>query len=246
MADLMNAFGGEAVAEAADTKKTEKKEFLKGLKSDLQTKITTDPEYVSKLHTCSDNLEVVKTLGFGTTGNVVVDKTAEERKLKQTSTIVGYEVRNVGEEPIKYATEIWEQGEDGKYVARPVEATIGKGESVYLTKKFMTILCSRPEISFILKNGKIVSKVNKGKDVETLLNSFYFQFSDDTPVNDDTVKKAIDEDGVVKPEFVAAFGYLNNPKEKSGRGRGTGASKQKLTVQDMMANYVHDILKEQA
>lgn len=242
MESLNNTFAAEAPV--ADEKKNEKKEFLRGLKVDLQNKLATDPDYVERLQSLSNSIEVVHTLGYGTGGNIVVDKASPERKLKSTSAIVGYEVKNCGTEDITYQTEVWEQGADGKYEARAVEATLGAGETAVLTRKFMTILCSRPEISFTLANGKIISNLKKGKSTEELLNSFYFQFSDDTPVNDDRVKRAVDEDvdgqRMVKAEYVAAFGYLNNPKEKAVRR----SKATKVTVQDMMANYVSTLLQQ--
>lgn len=227
-----------------DEKKNEKKEFIKGLKADLQQKIATDPDYVERLQSLSNSIEVVHTLGYGTGGSIVVDKAFEERKLKSTSAIVGYEVKNIGTEPITYQTEVWAAGADGKYEAQQVEATLNPGETCVLTRKFMTILCSRPEISFTLANGKIISNLKKGRSTEELLSSFYFQFSDDTPVNDDRVKKAVDEDvdgqRVVKAEYVPAFGYLNNPKERAAKRQKAA----KVSVQDMMANYVNTLLQQ--
>lgn len=235
----------EGVATTVNSAKEEKKEFLKGLKNDLQEKIANDPDYVARLQSLSDSIQVNHTLGAGTDGNIVVDKSSPERKLKNTSAIVGYEVQNVGSEPISYQTEVWTRGEDGKYVAQPTEKTMAPGETANLTRKFMTILCSRPEISFTLKNGKIVSRTAKKKSTDELLESFYFTFNDDTPVNDDAVKKAVDEEGadgtrVVKAEYVEAFGYLNNPKEKAGKK----AAKAKVSVQDLMANYVNTLINQ--
>ncbi len=242
MADTLN--GTFAPDTQVEEKKNEKKEFLKGLKADLQNKLATDPDYVERLQSLSNSIEVVHTLGYGKGGNIVVDKSSADRKLKSTSAIVGYEVKNIGDEAITYQTEVWTMGADGKYEAQPVEATLGAGETCVLTRKFMTILCSRPEISFTLANGKIISNLKKGKSTEELLNSFYFQFSDDTPVNDDKIKKAVDEDvdgqSVIKAEYVAAFGYLNNPKEKAAKR----VKAAKVTVQDMMANYVSTLLQQ--
>ena len=239
-------FGQEATAPvAADAVDTAaRKEKVAAMKASLKETVQTSPDFASKLRRLSNSIKVVNTLGYGKGGNIVVDKASPERKLKSTSAIVGYEVKNIGTEPITYQTEVWAMGADGKYEAQPVEATLGAGETCVLTRKFMTILCSRPEISFTLANGKIISNLKKGKSTEELLNSFYFQFSDDTPVNDDRVKKAVDEDvdgqRVIKAEYVAAFGYLNNPKEKAAKR----VKAAKVTVQDMMANYVSTLLQQ--
>lgn len=242
MESLQETFAAETVAtvEAKD----EKKEFVKGLKADLQTKLAQDPDFVQRLRSLSESVEVVATLGYGTGGNIVVDKTSPERKLKSTTSIVGYEVKNIGSEPITYQTEVWAKGEDGKYVAEVVEATLAAGETAALTRKYMTLLCARPEISFTLANGKIISNLKKDRQVDEMLNSFYFQFNNGVAVNDDKVKKAIDIDvdgaRVVKDEYVATFGYLNNPKEKKVKA----AKGQKLSIQDMMANYVNQLVEQ--
>jgi hypothetical protein len=247
---MESTFNG--IEATVDTKKAEKKEFFDSLKKDLKAKISSDPDYVQKLQSLSNSIKVVNTLGAGVGGNIILDKTAEaqpgKRALKTVSAIVGYKIANIGTEPITYQTEVWTQGEDGKYVGQTVEKTLEPNGTAVLTRKFMTVLCSRPEISFTLANGKIIASVRtKGKDLDAILNGPYFQFYDDTQVNDDKVKLSVDTEGpngtrVVKPEFVEAFGYLNNPKEKKG---GSKEAKAQVTIQDMMANYVNTLLNNQ-
>lgn len=240
---LQGTFAG-VEAPVATAEKTERKEFIKGLRRDIQDKISSDPAYVERLKSLSNSLEVVNTLGAGTGGNIKLDESSSERKLVATSQIVGYVVKNVGKEPITYKTEIWAKDETGKYVATASEAVLAPGETAALTRKFMTILCARTEISFTLLNGKIISKFGKTRTVEDMLNRCYFQFNDDIAVNDDSVKISVDEEDAsgrhVKPEFVSTFGYLDNPKEKSTR-KGTG---RKVTVQDMMANYINSQISQ--
>jgi hypothetical protein len=244
MESLQNTF--QNVETQTDAKKEEKKAFINGLKADLQTKLASDPDYVNRLQSLSNSLKVEHTLGAGVGGNIVVDKTAPDRKLKSTSQIVGYEVANIGTEPISYQTEVWTAGADGIYEAQQTEKVLNPGEHAFLTRKYMTILCSRPEISFTLANGKIISKVSKGKSTEELLSSFYYSFNDETPVNDDRVKLSVDEDvngqRVVKAEYVDTFGYLNNPKVK--KVGGAKEPKAKVSVQDMMANYINTLLSQ--
>ena len=110
------------------------------------------------------------------------------------------------------------------------------------------MLCSRPEISFTLANGKIVSSSKKNaKSLKEELAAYYFAFNKaedgTTPqVNDDEVKLSVDDaDGKVKPEYVESFGYLNNPKE----GRAARTKGAKYTTQDLAANYIHKLLEEQ-
>lgn len=246
METLKDAFAPTEEQQGVDTVKAERKAFIKSLKTDLQEKISSDPEYAQRLRSLSNSLRVVNTLGYGTGGNIKLDENSADRKLVATSQIVGYVVENIGTEPITYKTEVWAEV-DGKYVATASDKVLAPGDKVALTRKFMTVLCSRTEISFVLENGKIITKLGKNKTVESMLNSCFFQFNDDTTVNDDSVKISVDEvgpDGArhVKPEFIEAFGYLNNPKEKAA-SRGT-KSKVNVTVQDMMANYINQQISQ--
>lgn len=234
---------------AADTKKEERKEFLKGLKTDLQDKLASDPDYCKRLRSMSDSLEVVHTLGYGTDGNIIRDKSVtDKRKLDATSKIVGYEVKNIGTEPITYQTETWTQGEDGVYVATLVEKTLEPGQVAYLTRKFTAVMMARPEISFTVANGILISNISgKNNGTDALLEGFYFRFNDGTPVNADSVKRSVDEEGadgsrVVKAEYVEAFGFLNNPTKSKKKDK---KDKPKVTVQDMMANYINTLISQQ-
>lgn len=238
----------ENVADAS--KKAKVKEMKEALKVTLQT----DTSFASKLRTWSKDLEVVNTLGYGKGGNIIVDKaasTATDRKLTATSQIVGYIVKNIGSEAMKYTTEVYTQDETGKYVGQVVEKTLAPGATVALTRQYMTMFCAQPEISFTLANGKIVASSRKAakNSVKEELASYYFSFNkgeDGTAlqVNDNEVKISIDTDGdgIVKPEFIETFGFLNNPKA----ARGTGAPKgSKFTTQDLAANYINQLLKTQ-
>lgn len=243
------------VVNDAERKKVEAKENakqkMKMMRSIIQETIQTDPDFTAKLHTLSQSIEVLNTLGYGTKGNIIeVKKNTDEsgRELKPTSKIVGYRLRNVGTESIQYMTEEFAQDETGKWVGTKVEKTFAPGTTIELSRMYMTIFCSKPEISFILKNGTITGgSSKKGASLTEELSSRYFRFSKDEngatiPVNDDEVKLAIDnEDGVIKPEFEATFGYLNNPKETRARGSKT----KDFTTQDLNANFIRKLLEEQ-
>ena len=122
------------------------------------------------------------------------------------------------------------------------------GEYVDLTRKYMTIFCARPEISFILSNGKIV-RGYKGKSAETVdeeLERYYFRFTRDKngvlkKINDSNVKieiaDKIDGDWVVKDEFVKTFGFLN---EGTGRNK---AEKTDYSTQTIEAHFVNNLIK---
>lgn len=250
----MEAVFGNAQAEAPVAEEavhTEaKKQKVKAMKESLKETVMQNPDFKDQLHTLSGSIKVVNTLGFGKGGNILVDKkasTSDNRVLKATSAICGYKLENIGDAPIEYQTKIFSLNEEGEYVGQVVTKQWAPGEQINLSRLYTTILCSRPQISFTLANGKIVaSSKKKPKDFEDELSGFYFSFNknDDgttIQVNDDEVKLSIDDaDGKVKPEYVETFGYLNNPKKSQPK-----TSKQNFTTQDLFANYIHKMLKDQ-
>lgn len=245
-------FGQEATTPVATeaVENAARKEKVAAMKASLKETVQTEPDFANKLRRLSNSIKVVNTLGYGKGGNIVVDKKAsgESRVLKPTSAICGYKLENIGNEVIDYTTEVFTQDETGKFVGQVVQKKWNPGETIDLTRQYTTMLCSRPEISFTLSNGKIVSSSKKNaKTLKEELSAYYFTFNKGedgtTPqVNDDEVKLSVDDaDGKVKPEYVEAFGYLNNPKEsKAARAKGA-----KYTTQDLAANYIHKLLEEQ-
>ena len=231
-----------------DAAKAAKKEKVAEMKSLLQETVQSDPTFNQKLRKLSSALKVVNTLGYGKEGNIVVDKQATtanngQRVIKATSPIVGYIVANEGGEPIQYRTEIYSADAEGKFVGQSVTKTLEPGQTAVLTRRYMTELCSRPEISFTLANGKIVASGNKkAKTFEEELGSYYFIFdkAEGKEVNDDEIKLSIDDGGKIKPEYVEAFGYLNNPKPTKTREKKASSS---YSTQDVLANYVQKMLK---
>lgn len=236
-----------AAVETAVSDDAAKKAKTAAMKAAIKETIQSTPDFAERLRRLSESLKVVNTLGFGTSGNIVVDKAskAEGRTLKPTSQIVGYTIENIGSEAIAYTTEVFAQDETGKFVGSVVEKTLAPGARANLSRKYMTMLCAKPEISFTLSNGKIVASSKKTKTLDEQLSAYYFTFDKDEngykpEVNDDEVKLSIDVDGVVKAEYVEDFGYLNNPKE----ARTPKAKGAKLTVQDIAANYINSLIQK--
>ena len=235
-----------------------KKEKIAAMKESLRQTVASDPTFMDRLRRLSSSVQVVNSLGFGDSGNIIVDKgasTKDDRKLAVTSAIVGYRIANVGEEPIKYTTEVWAQDESGKYVPTRSEKVLVPGATADLTRQYMTMFCAQPEISFSLLNGKIIkgsgSKGDKGIKAE--LESYYFSFNKDENgtkknVNDDDVKlnvgEKVGDKWVVKAEFVETFGFLNNPKETGRAGRRAGSG-ERFSAQDVAANYVCKMLQNE-
>jgi hypothetical protein len=241
----------QAPVESAAVETAERKQKVQAMKAALKETVQSTPDFAQKLRRLSNSIKVVNTLGYGKGGNIVVDKNAsssDKRALKPTSAICGYKIQNIGDEAIEYTTEEFAQDETGKYVGSIVKKTLAPGAFADLTRQYMTMFCAQPEISFTLANGKIVSSSKKNaKSLKEELAAYYFSFNKaedgTTPqVNDDEVKLSVDdENGKVKPEYVATFGYLNNPKEsRAARAKGS-----KFTNQDLAANYIQKMLEEQ-
>lgn len=237
---------------------------VKAMKEAMKETTVVDPSFDEKLQKYSSHLEVINSLGFGDSGNLLFDKDNFDpnninpktgkpvRPLTPTSTVVGYRVRNNGEEAIKYTTEVWTKGADGKFVATKTEKVLAQGEVADLPRQYMTALCAIPEISFTLANGKIIkgSGAKGDKSLKAELESYYFKFNpseDGTTkqINDDDVKLNISEKvgdkWVVKAEYEETFGFLNNQDEVKKKGK----AKSKYTSQDYAANYINKLISEQ-
>lgn len=272
MSELNAVFGAdtavvtdEVVKKSSDDRKIE----VTKMKEAMRETLATTPNFLEKVYTLSNSLEVVNTLGYGNDGNIIVDKNSPDygkpelddkgnpilddkgraktkRPLKATSRIEGYTVRNVGTQAISYKTEIWAPNEEGVYVGTIVTKTLNPGETIQLSRKYMTMLCSIPEFSFKLKNGSIVKSSKNTTNVDENLASYYFTFNKDLgiEVNDDEVKLKIGADRVVAPEYIETFGYLCNTPAEKKRERKAGA--QQPSIQVMAANYVQKLIASQS
>ena len=254
--DVFSGLGTEAatpVAPAATEASAAKKAKLEAMKASLKETLHDDPTFAQRLHTLSDKVEVVNSLGFGENGNIVVDRsnTGDKRALTTTSVIVGYRVRNIGDAPINYQTEAWAQNAEGKYVGQKVDKVLAPGATADLTRQYMTMFCAQPEISFTLANGKVIrGSGSKGNgDIKAELEAYYFSFDKalGRQINADEVKLNVGEKDasgkwVVKADFVETFGYLNNAPERTRGARKD--SGPKFSSSDLAANYVMRMLQD--
>ena len=237
-----------------EARKKEKRDAKKEqLKAAMQQTMQADPEFTNKLRTKSNSIRVVNSLGYGTSGNMIqVFDDNGKRNLEATSTIVGYVLENVGNEPLSYMTEEYAQDETGKFVGTQMTKQAAPGEQFVLARQYFTIFCSQPEISFTLANG-IVKRAPfmQGGTLRAGLEAYSLSSNkqENLSINSDEVKKAIDEevDGVrvIKPEYVSIFGYLNNKPEskaKKARAKKVGSG---LTAQDFSANLIHRLVQEE-
>jgi len=242
------ALGSAPTPQGVDDKKALKKQEHDAMKHAFIKRMTEDPAFAQALKTRSGDLEVLNTLGFGTSGSIILDKNnskGDKRALVSTSAIVGYKFKNVSQAPIEYTTKDWTYDEaSGKYVDTTVTKVAQPGDVFDLTREFTTRLLANPEFSFAVANGKLCASSRKDKgDLQSKLESYYFSFSDKREVNSDEVKLKVDDNGTVKPEYVATFGFLNNPKEDKVRMSGGGS---KYTTADLEAQKIYSLINGEA
>jgi hypothetical protein len=234
-----------------------KKQKLEQMKQAFRETVNSDPTFTQRINALSQSLKVVNSLGWGDSGNIIVDReksTKEARALASTSVIVGYRVQNVGTTPVTYKTEAWTRDESGKYVAQKVEKVLAPGASADLNRMYMTMFCAQPEISFQLANGKVIrgsgNKASKD-DIKAELEAYYFTFDKELgiQINSDEVKLNVGQKGAdgkwtVKPEFAETFGYLENAPERTGRAKREAAPK--ISSAALAANYVNKLMEDAA
>lgn len=245
------ATGGDDKAKAAKKAEDDK------VKAAAEGILKQNPGLVEVLSTRSSDLEVTKVFCTFIIPNIKPDKSQPKNEkgkypLVATSYKVGYEVRNVGSEPIQYmAPNYVLNPETGKYENQEHEATLAPGDTAILDRLHMTMLCARPEFSFGLRNGSI--KKSSKQSIETkeeLLRSYYFTFDREAVsfVSDDEVNQLVDEevDGVkkIRDEFVPYFGYVMNTKEVKARAA-RKASKKTISSQEKQALFIMSVLQGQ-
>lgn len=253
----------DVVSSKEDAKKQHNKERKGMMQEMFMQALNSNPDMLNNLHTKSNSLMLTHSLGYSSKGNIIDNTPAEEKKrakannedikrdIKPVSQIVGYEFMNVGDEAISYTTEVYQQDENGVYVGSVVQRNLAPGETVALARPYVTMLLSIPEFSFRVANAMLVFKgcqTGSRKKIKEELSQMYMKFQPDKDgvtkaINDDEVKLSIDENEIVKPEYIETFGYLNNPKEASkGRKKKNG---ENITAQALAANFVQSLIKSQ-
>lgn len=255
-----NALGDVEEIVVEKEKKTRENEDKKEVMKEIfKQTIANNPEYDKIKGSRADWLYLVNTLGFGDTGSIIEDPATKgqkgengekKRKLDPTSSIIGYIVENRGKEPIQYTTEVFQKNENGEWVGSVVEKTAQPGEQFCIARKYMTILTSRTEFSFVLSNGKMIrsSRIVRNTDPEDAeLEAWYFKFNGKQYVNSDEVKinigkKVKTSEGntkwIVLPDYEETFGFLNNEAVKRKR-----SMSKSYTTQDVGAVYIQALIK---
>lgn len=137
-----------------------------------------------------------------------------KKVLGTTSAVIGYKIEYTGPVPIR----IERITADESHTRIPY--TIQPNSTICLSRAEMTLMCSRPEISFLLANGKIVESSKKRNKTEyEALHSKYFSFNktaggESLLVNDADVKIPIDK-AVDAKTLVTFFEPLTQPSPSS-------------------------------
>lgn len=252
--DSVDTMGGEdAKRTRSEQRRAERTKKIAEMKQCMNESLSEDPTLADRIGRLSKMFEVTHTLGYGDKGGLIEKSKAadgKERTFEAVSAIVGYVIKNCSDQKMTYLTEEFVKNSEGVWEGSRVEKTVEPGKEFMLTRPFMTVFASTPEISFTLSNGKIVRgsrKVEPG-DVTGELSAYYFTFDDENMnVNDDVnVKKNIstlvDGKWLVKPEYQATFGYLENATEKAPSARQKSSA---FTAQAYAANFVQKMLKAQ-
>jgi hypothetical protein len=261
--DNFAALEGENAGAAEVAKEKKSNPVMEKAQADFQARLAQDPNFKDKVRSRANDVEITRALAYGDKGGIILNKTGGEvitkngnKKdgvIESVSGIVGYTVKNVGTDPIAYDTVVCHKNEEGIYVEEVVHRVLNAGQTADLPKQYVTALLSRGEFSLRTKNGFLKKSSRKGiKTLADELKSWYFQ-GDGIAVNGPDFKfnistETVGTDGskkwVVKPEFIEAFGSLENPEEK--KVRQPKAKKSTFDKKDVAAFYLQELIKKEA
>lgn len=239
-------------------RKAAHKEKIGRMKAAFEKATMSDPGFIDKLHASSEGIRMVHTLCFGNKGGIVVatdetGKQKEGRPLETTGGIVGYIFRNETDHTLPYITEEFTMDAEGIYRGTKIERQAAPGEEFMLSRAYTTRFAAEPEISFQFANGKLV-RGSSGRDgnIQAELAAYYFVFERDSNQNVHADDVKIDmsmpdpsnsDRLLIKPEYAATFGYLQNPTDKKVGGRKPGG--KKFAAQDYAAAYIREMVMQQ-
>lgn len=221
-------------AEAAAPAKTSENAAIKAKLNDaMVAEVAADPTIMDRKNTLCKCIQVEGTLGFGNTGLIqtrAADKEAGvKREVGQTSAIVGYVIKNVGDKAIEVRTEVFTQDPNTKqYVGKETTVSLKPGANMPISRKWLTFLACQVEFGMKLANGTMVGSPKKliNATADQAFSAFHFKFSDASiKVNDvkTDIHDVVTENGetkyVVKKDYVSTFGYLMNETPKATGGR---------------------------
>jgi hypothetical protein len=259
----------EELEETPTSSKSADKAAYATLKAQFTKQYTTDEAFREAIdNPRSDDIECVGVIAYGDKGGMQnkdkVKKGADGKHgVSNTSDIVGYKFKNVGESPITYRTFKSTKHEDGTWNRDIVSVTAQPEQEMILPKWAATELMARIEYSFRGKNfmmsaknlSKLIAESTPVGDeaLITRLSKWFVRMKKGTfSVQDDNYKKNIsvpEKDAAtgktkwVVVEHVDTFGYLNDPSynKKSG-SRKRNSQRQKVSNESAAANYLRELI----
>jgi len=193
------------------------------------------------------------------TAAVTKNNMCKYRRCQTVPKIIGYIIRNCGDEVVDIETEKWHyDANEEKYVSNGVEVVqLKPGETMQISKTYLILNASKEEFNCKFKNGVIACSDKKAAGtVEERLQHYFFKFSKESKldVHSEDVKcqiadKITHEDGslewVIKDKYLETFGYIMNNRiiektkkkeSKSDKGGVDDASSRIAeTIRSMMA-----------
>jgi hypothetical protein len=262
-------FGAGAETEVkVETAKSNAAKYTKEAIQKYEADVQADPTLGDRANAYSNSITIVNSLVYKDTGSLVQKeagkvlrnedgspmkiqgkdgklKTAKEgRQVETAPKVVGYVIKNTGSDAITIQDVKYAKNEAGEYVATPYTLTLAPEDEAPLNKVQFALLGISPECSLKFANGTLKVKQPKGTVTSDYLEKCYFSFTGATSVHDDDVVKHIaDKTGdewVIKPEYIAEFGYLlNKPAPKAARVKGAsaGVKKEAAIAHDILSKY---------
>lgn len=168
--------------------------------------------------------------------------------------LVGYEVRNRGNEPITVVRSQVIADENGNPVWGPIaQYTLNPGETVQLSKKDLALTAAQVQFTGKFYNGAVASKdVGKGASPAELLERAHFifrkGFAEGGGIHSTPFKIRIDTPDendfpVLRPEYRDYFAPLETAERYKIRRRSEGQNRPKLAEvdsSDMLAKLLRD------
>lgn len=138
---------------------------------------------------------------------------------------VGYEIKNIGDEPIPFKSIVSIKGEDGKWTTQEVDKVLAPGATDVIPKEYFCRMCQAIEFNNVVANGSCIV-TGSPDNIQEAFRRSYFKYSDpNLSVNSPECKTLIHDvtevNGkkkfTVRKEYEETFGYLNNEPEKAAK-----------------------------
>lgn len=223
----------ETKVDAALSKRQQIREQRKAeIQKAFENKVSQDPEFVTKCGAESGNIVVTKAYtSMAKPGLEEVKREDGSRTTAKIAGTIGYELKNVGDHPVKINAKRYTKGEDGIYVGTVQTFTVAPNKTIDLCKADTTAFAAQTEYGLSFANGRIVGGSHVDTtDYEDALASFYVKLTEGS-ISD--IAKNLDDKSGNLVEKLDVFGYLLNPapeKERKERAKKTDDARAKMTA----------------